>query len=27
VFDAVEDDIAQIESRRTADASRSTEHV
>ena len=27
VFDAVEDAIAQIESRRTADASRSTEHV
>jgi NifU-like protein involved in Fe-S cluster formation len=27
VFDAVEDAIAQIESRRAADASRSTEHV
>jgi len=27
VFDAVEDAIAQIESRRTADTSRSTEHV
>jgi len=27
VFDAVENAIAQIESRRTADASRSTEHV
>ena len=27
VFDAVEDAIAQIESRHTADASRSTEHV
>jgi NifU-like protein involved in Fe-S cluster formation len=27
VFDAVEDAIAQIESRRAADASRSAEHV